>query len=128
MEQCKKIGAVSKTVSTKSIIPVISATAWFGWLIGRLNCCWSWPAQSSLVSGLLEIHDQEFCSLLDMYMFRSGPSNSMRGSVGLSLVHFSYLCTKRLIYMYLKNAVPNMTSNKMDRWTDGEDGYIQMLD
>jgi hypothetical protein len=34
---------------------------------------------------LLEIHVQDFCSLLDMYVFRNGASSSTRGGVGLSV-------------------------------------------
>jgi hypothetical protein len=36
---------------------------------GRLNCIWPSPAQLFVASGLIEIHDQDFCSLLDMYVF-----------------------------------------------------------
>jgi hypothetical protein len=32
--------------------------------VGLLNCCWTSPAQSFLVSGLLENHDHDFCSFL----------------------------------------------------------------
>jgi hypothetical protein len=42
-----------------------------------LNCCWLSPAASPGFS-LLEIHDQGFCSLLHMYMFRNRASSSMR--------------------------------------------------
>jgi hypothetical protein len=38
-------------------------------LDGRLNCCWSSLPQSFLASDLVEIHDQDFCSLLHMYGF-----------------------------------------------------------
>jgi hypothetical protein len=38
---------------------------------------------------LLEIHDQDFCSLLDMYVLRNGASSSTRGSVFLCR---SYAC------------------------------------
>jgi hypothetical protein len=34
---------------------------------------------------LLEIHEQVFYSLLDMYVFRNGASSAMRGGVGLSM-------------------------------------------
>jgi hypothetical protein len=34
---------------------------------------------------LLEVHDQDFCSLLDMYAFRSGASSSTKEGVGLSM-------------------------------------------
>jgi hypothetical protein len=34
-----------------------------------LNCCWSSPAQSFLASGLVQTFDQDFFSVLDMYMF-----------------------------------------------------------
>jgi hypothetical protein len=44
----------------------------------RLNYCWSSPAQSFLVSGLVEIYDQDLCSSLDMYVFRSRASSSTR--------------------------------------------------
>jgi hypothetical protein len=48
---------------------------------GRLNCCWSSPEQSFLVLGPVWIHDQKCCSLLDVYVFRSGASTST--SVGV---------------------------------------------
>jgi hypothetical protein len=38
-------------------------------LLGRINYCWSSPAQTFLASGLLETFDKVFCSLLDMYVF-----------------------------------------------------------
>jgi hypothetical protein len=53
--------------------------------VGRLNNCLFSPAQSFLASGLLEIHDQDFCSLLDMYLFRNGASSSAKEGVGLSV-------------------------------------------
>jgi hypothetical protein len=28
---------------------------------GRLNCCWSSPADSSLFPGVIETYDQDFC-------------------------------------------------------------------
>jgi hypothetical protein len=34
-------------------------------------------------SSLLEIHDQDFCSLLDIYVFRNEVFSSTRGEVGL---------------------------------------------
>jgi hypothetical protein len=34
---------------------------------------------------LLEIHDQDFCSLLDMYVFRNAAFSSTREGVGLAL-------------------------------------------
>jgi hypothetical protein len=40
-------------------------------MVGRLNCCWSSPAQSFLS----KICDQDFCSLLHMYVFTSGASS-----------------------------------------------------
>jgi hypothetical protein len=40
-------------------------------------------ASTFLTSGLLEIYDQDFCSLLDMYVFRNGASSSTKGGVGL---------------------------------------------
>jgi hypothetical protein len=33
---------------------------------------------------LLEIHDQDFCCLLDVYVFRNGASSSTREGVGVS--------------------------------------------
>jgi hypothetical protein len=54
-------------------------------LVGRLNSCWSSPAQSSLTSGLVEVYDQDFYSLLDVYEFRNGASYSTRGWVGVSM-------------------------------------------
>jgi hypothetical protein len=51
-------------------------------LVWRLNCCWHSSAQSFFVSGLVEIYDQEFCSLLCVYVFRNGASSSTKeGSV-----------------------------------------------
>jgi hypothetical protein len=44
----------------------------WGLSVGRLICCWASPAQSFLASDLVAIYDQDFCSLLDMYGFRSG--------------------------------------------------------
>jgi hypothetical protein len=52
---------------------------------GRVHCCWPSPAESFLALGLLEIYDQDFFSILDMYVFRNGASFSMRGEVGLSV-------------------------------------------
>jgi hypothetical protein len=52
---------------------------------GKLNCYWSSPAQSYLTLGIVEIYDQDFCSLLDMYIFRSLASSTMRDGVGLSV-------------------------------------------
>jgi hypothetical protein len=42
---------------------------------------------STVIPGfsLLDIHDQDFCPLLDMYMFRNGASSFMKGGVGLSM-------------------------------------------
>jgi hypothetical protein len=42
---------------------------------------------STVIPGfsLLEIHDQDFFSLLDMYVFRNGASSLKRGGVGLSV-------------------------------------------
>jgi hypothetical protein len=55
------------------------------------------PAQSFLTSGLVEIYDQYFCSLLDVYMFGSGASSPMKGGgqslcVGIMYVapHFQH--------------------------------------
>jgi hypothetical protein len=44
----------------------------------RLNFCWPSPAQLSLVSGIVEIYDQDFRSLLDMYVSRSAAFSSTR--------------------------------------------------
>jgi hypothetical protein len=41
-----------------------------------------------LVSGLVEIYEQDFYSFLDMYIFRSRSSPSMRGGVGLFVSFF----------------------------------------
>jgi hypothetical protein len=50
------------------------------WVL-RLNCCWSLPVKSFLASGLIEIYEQDFCSVLDMYVFRSGaPFRRWKGS------------------------------------------------
>jgi hypothetical protein len=54
-------------------------------MISPLDCCWPSPAQSYLPSGLVEIHGQDFCSLLDMYVFRNGASSWTMGGVGLSV-------------------------------------------
>jgi hypothetical protein len=42
---------------------------------------------STVIPGfsLLDIHDQDFYSLLDMYVFRNGASSSTRGGVSLSV-------------------------------------------
>jgi hypothetical protein len=52
--------------------------------VSELNCCWPSPALSFLASGLFEIYDQDFCSPLDMYVFRNGASSCTRGGVDLS--------------------------------------------
>jgi hypothetical protein len=44
----------------------------YTWPVGRLNCYWPSPAQAFLASGLVETFDQDFCYLLDLYMFRNG--------------------------------------------------------
>jgi hypothetical protein len=45
---------------------------------------------------VLEIHDRNFCSLLDMYMFKNGASSSTRGGVGwllhLFTIHWLLIC------------------------------------
>jgi hypothetical protein len=48
--------------------------------VGRSHCCWPSSAQS-LVLGVFEICDQEFCSLLYKYVFRIGASSSTRWGV-----------------------------------------------
>jgi hypothetical protein len=55
--------------------------------VGSLNCFWSSPAQPFLASSLVEIYDQDFCSLLDVYAFslQSGVSSSTRGGVVFSV-------------------------------------------
>jgi hypothetical protein len=59
MGQYQKTGAVTKSVSTKSIVRVVSAFAWFSWLVGwSVKLLLVLTAQSFLISGLLEIHDQ----------------------------------------------------------------------
>jgi hypothetical protein len=52
--------------------------------VGQLNCLWSSPAKSLLASALVENCEQRFCSLLDMYVFRSGTFRRKEGSVFLS--------------------------------------------
>jgi hypothetical protein len=52
--------------------------------VGRLYCCWPSPAQSLLASSLVDIYEQDLCSLLDMSVFRSAVSFSTRGGVGFS--------------------------------------------
>jgi hypothetical protein len=47
-------------------------------VVGLSNSFWSSPAQSFLASGLVEIYNQDFCSLRDMYMFWNGASSSTR--------------------------------------------------
>jgi hypothetical protein len=42
----------------------------------RLNCCWPSPAQSFLAPRLVKIYYRDFCSLLDVYVFRSGALSS----------------------------------------------------
>jgi hypothetical protein len=42
----------------------------------------TWPSMTVIPGfSLLEIHDQEFCSLLDMCMFRNGTSSIRKDSV-----------------------------------------------
>jgi hypothetical protein len=60
-----------------------------------LNCCWASQAQSFLASGLVEIYDKDFCSFLDMYVFRSGTFSSTRGRLALRLLHRSFNIVKR---------------------------------
>jgi hypothetical protein len=52
------------------------------------------PAQSFLASALVEIYEQDFCSVLYMYMLRNGASSLMRGGVlsveALLLLHHSF--------------------------------------
>jgi hypothetical protein len=47
--------------------------------VGLLNCYWPSP------SGLVEITDQGFCSLRNMYVFKSGTSSSARVGDRLSV-------------------------------------------
>jgi hypothetical protein len=51
--------------------------------VGLINCCRPCPAQPFLVSGIVKIYDQDFHSLLDMYVFTIGASSSTRAWVGL---------------------------------------------
>jgi hypothetical protein len=57
----------------------------------RLSVCLSVKMLLVLAStaipgfSLLEIHEQDFCSVLHMYVFRSGVSSSTRGGVGLPM-------------------------------------------
>jgi hypothetical protein len=48
-------------------------------LVGRLNCCWSSPAQPFLASDLVETFGQDF------FPRHVGASSSTRGRVGLSV-------------------------------------------
>jgi hypothetical protein len=64
-------GSCSRRLTTPTQILLISNR--------RLDCCWPSPAPSFLPSGSLEIHDQDFSFLLDMYVFRNGVSSSTRG-------------------------------------------------
>jgi hypothetical protein len=64
-------------------------------VVSQLNCCRPLPAQSFLASGLVHIYDQDFCSLLGIYVFSSGASSLMREGVGFSvyvlyLLHHSF--------------------------------------
>jgi hypothetical protein len=45
--------------------------------VGRLDCCWLSP---TVIPGfsLLEIHDKNFCSRLDIYLFKNGASPSTK--------------------------------------------------
>jgi hypothetical protein len=51
---------------------------WFG-TMDPLNCYWPSPAHSFLALGLIEIHDQDFCFLIDMCVFTSGAYSPTRG-------------------------------------------------
>jgi hypothetical protein len=68
-------------------------------LIVAHTVTWSSPAQSFLASGLVEIYDQHFCSLLDMHVFRSGaPVRQGEGSVFLFrnyVLHCSFSTSER---------------------------------
>jgi hypothetical protein len=48
---------------------------------------------STVIPGfsVLEIHEQDFCSLLDMYVFRNGAFSSTRGEVGLSTLGATFV-------------------------------------
>jgi hypothetical protein len=64
--------------------------------VGRLNCCRPSPAKSLLASSLVEIHDEGFCSLRDMNVFRSEASSSTRGGVHLSALALCLLYLRQL--------------------------------
>jgi hypothetical protein len=66
---------ISQAVSIHINRRKIALTTWNGLVpqVCRLNYCWPSPAQLFLASGLVEIYDQDSCSLLDMYVLRNGP-------------------------------------------------------
>jgi hypothetical protein len=53
---------------------------------------------STVIPGfsLLEIHDREFCSVLDTYMFRNGASSSAKGGRAIFLCRRYVCCWVRL--------------------------------
>jgi hypothetical protein len=74
--------------------------------IGRLDCWWLSPAEAFVALGLLEIHDDDFCSFLDMYLFRNGASSSMSFLAILYLKFISYL-TKNILLLRYKDQPVN---------------------
>jgi hypothetical protein len=79
------------------------------WLVGHsVTFMLASPAQSFLAR-LLETRDQWFCSLLDMYVFRSRTSSSARGGVGISV----YLVGGEWspLYSYIRS-----THDEVPRW------------
>jgi hypothetical protein len=55
-----------------------------GLVVRSVKLLWSSSARPFVASGFFEIHDQDFCSFPDMYVFRNGASSSTKeGSVFL---------------------------------------------
>jgi hypothetical protein len=75
------IPVLSSASATRFSLLTTATLNQLNWLnhnsVGRLNCCWF---SSAVISGfsLLEIHDQDFYSLLDIYVFRNGASSAAK--------------------------------------------------
>jgi hypothetical protein len=82
--------------SSASVLTSLQAVDWltsnsYGRSVDRnirlsiCRACWPLPAQAFLASDVVEIYDQDFCSLLDMYVLRSGVSIQSKVIITLRL-------------------------------------------
>jgi hypothetical protein len=84
--------------ATEEVLEPASTRGSVGWV----NCYWPSPAVIPGFS-LLEIHDQDFYSVLDMYVFRNGACSSTKeGSVFLCR---RYICCTVVQHEYIRTVM-----------------------